>query len=209
MTKVALKCNTGIPYPPVPESHATWVYHCRQSRCRRLSGIYRLNPKGLRTDELGPHQRILVVDDADALRRLMQIILGDEGYAVITTAVQEDAVVLLREVAFDLVITDSFRPTPQRRIPQYRRGACGRRGHTGGAVLGTPNGARACTGCGIPRPHRQALRYRCTGAAGAGAPDQLTRHQLLPKSPLASAASAVISSATSEKNNQQNNHEDE
>ncbi|HTE85807.1 MAG TPA: response regulator [Dehalococcoidia bacterium] len=70
--------------------------------------IYRLNPKGVRTDELGPHQRILVVDDADALRRLMQIILEDEGYAVITTAVQEDAVVLLREVAFDLVITDSF-----------------------------------------------------------------------------------------------------
>ena len=75
-------------------------------------GVYRLNPKGVRTDELDPHQRILVVDDADALRRLMQIILEDEGYVVIATAVQADAVALLREVAFDLVITDSFSSHP-------------------------------------------------------------------------------------------------
>ena len=74
--------------------------------------IYRLNPKGVRTEELDPHQRILVVDDADALRRLMQIILEDEGYVVTATAVQADAIALLREVAFDLVITDSFSKHP-------------------------------------------------------------------------------------------------
>jgi CheY-like chemotaxis protein len=76
--------------------------------------IYRLNPKGVRTEELDPHQRILVVDDADALRRLMQIILEDEGYVVTATAVQADAIALLREVAFDLVITDSFSKHPSR-----------------------------------------------------------------------------------------------
>jgi hypothetical protein len=33
--------------------------------------VYRLNPKGTRSEALDPHQRILLVDDADALRRLM------------------------------------------------------------------------------------------------------------------------------------------
>jgi two-component system response regulator VicR len=74
--------------------------------------IYRLNPKGVRTDALDPHRRILVVDDADALRRLMQVILEAEGYIVIATAVQADAVTLLQEVTFDLVITDSFSAAP-------------------------------------------------------------------------------------------------
>jgi CheY-like chemotaxis protein len=74
--------------------------------------VYQLNPKGIRTDALDPQQRILVVDDADALRRLMQVIFEDEGYVVIATAVQADAVTLLEHVAFDLVITDSFSTVP-------------------------------------------------------------------------------------------------
>jgi CheY-like chemotaxis protein len=74
--------------------------------------VYRLNPKGERTEGLHPHERILLVDDADALRALMTVILEGEGYVVIATAFQADAVTLLREVAFDLVITDSFSPVP-------------------------------------------------------------------------------------------------
>jgi CheY-like chemotaxis protein len=74
--------------------------------------VYHLNPKGVRTDALDPHRRILVVDDADALRRLMQVILEAEGYVVIATAVQANAVALLPEVTFDLVITDSFSSAP-------------------------------------------------------------------------------------------------
>jgi CheY-like chemotaxis protein len=76
-------------------------------------GVYRLNPKGERTEGLHPHGRILLVDDADALRRLLTLILEDEGYVVIATALQADALTLLREVDFDLVITDSFSPRPQ------------------------------------------------------------------------------------------------
>jgi len=72
--------------------------------------VYRLNPKGERTEGLNPHERILLVDDADALRALMTVILEGDGYVVIATALQADAVTLLREVAFDLVITDSFSP---------------------------------------------------------------------------------------------------
>ncbi|HTE85710.1 MAG TPA: response regulator [Dehalococcoidia bacterium] len=74
--------------------------------------VYRLNPKGTRTESPDPHQRILVVDDADALRNLMQLILEGAGYTVIVTAVEIDAVTLLNEVAFDLVITDSFSKRP-------------------------------------------------------------------------------------------------
>jgi CheY-like chemotaxis protein len=74
--------------------------------------VYRLNPKGVRTESPPPQQRILVVDDADALRRLMRIVLEDEGYTIIAVAIQADAVSLLKEVAFDLVITDSFETRP-------------------------------------------------------------------------------------------------
>jgi len=75
-------------------------------------GAYRLNPKGTRTESTNPHQRTLVVDDADALRNLMQVILESAGYTVVVTAVETDAVTLLQEVAFDLVISDSFSRQP-------------------------------------------------------------------------------------------------
>ena len=70
--------------------------------------VYRLNPKGVRTEASPTRKRLLVVDDADALRRLMLIFLEDEGYAVIAVALPADAAALLREVEFDLVLTDSF-----------------------------------------------------------------------------------------------------
>ena len=42
----------------------------------------------------------------------MQFILEGSGYTVIATAVETDAVRLLQEVAFDLVVTDSFSRQP-------------------------------------------------------------------------------------------------
>jgi CheY-like chemotaxis protein len=74
--------------------------------------VYQLNPKGVRTVLQPAQQRILVVDDTVALSRLMRVDLEDEGYTIIATAVQADAVSLLQEVSFDLVITDSFSSDP-------------------------------------------------------------------------------------------------
>jgi CheY-like chemotaxis protein len=74
--------------------------------------VYRLNPKGVRSEPAEPHERILLVDDASALRRVMTLVLEEEGYAVIATAVQGNAVAMLQEIAFDLVITDSFSNAP-------------------------------------------------------------------------------------------------
>jgi DNA-binding response OmpR family regulator len=56
---------------------------------------------------------VLVVEDAEGLRHLMRAVLEDEGYTIIAVAIQADAVSLLKEVSFDLVITDSFTNSPR------------------------------------------------------------------------------------------------
>lgn len=71
-------------------------------------GVYRLNPKGERTDQFDPHQRILVIEDDLAIQDLTVLVLEEAGYAVIATRTPADATTLLREVAFDLVLTDGF-----------------------------------------------------------------------------------------------------
>jgi DNA-binding NtrC family response regulator len=43
---------------------------------------------------------------------MLTMVLEDEGYDLILTRVPADAASLMREVAFDLVITDSLSPTP-------------------------------------------------------------------------------------------------
>jgi CheY-like chemotaxis protein len=73
--------------------------------------IYHLKPKAARPDELDPSQRILLVESDVDLEKLVTSILEDEGYATITAAAPADAVTLLSEVAFDLVMTDSFSKT--------------------------------------------------------------------------------------------------
>jgi DNA-binding NtrC family response regulator len=50
--------------------------------------------------------RILVVEDRDSLRRMMELALGQEGYEVATAADGSSALGLLAERAFDLVLTD-------------------------------------------------------------------------------------------------------
>jgi CheY-like chemotaxis protein len=74
--------------------------------------VYQLNPKGVRTEVAAPHRRILLIEDDAAVQELLTMVLEEEGYALILTRVPADAESLLREVAFDLVITDSLSPTP-------------------------------------------------------------------------------------------------
>jgi len=73
--------------------------------------VFKLQPRGIRL-ELDPHQRILTVNDQTALRDFMALRLEDMGYVVIATALPADAVTLLEQVSFDLVVTDSFSPLP-------------------------------------------------------------------------------------------------
>lgn len=52
--------------------------------------------------------RILIVDDTEAIRRLLTVLLEDDGYVVTTASVRAEAELLLSESNFDLVITDAF-----------------------------------------------------------------------------------------------------
>ena len=70
--------------------------------------VYRLNPKGVRTELPPPQRRILLIEDDVAVQELMQLLLEEEGYAVIVSRTPADASALLEAVAFDLVITDGF-----------------------------------------------------------------------------------------------------
>jgi CheY-like chemotaxis protein len=74
--------------------------------------LYRLNPKDVRTEAGAPHRRILLIEDDTAVQEMLTMILEDQGYDLILTRVPADAASLLREVAFDLVITDAFSNTP-------------------------------------------------------------------------------------------------
>jgi DNA-binding NtrC family response regulator len=53
-----------------------------------------------------PGARLLVVEDRDPLRRMMEHALTGEGYQVVAVATGEDGIERLRGEAFDLVLTD-------------------------------------------------------------------------------------------------------
>jgi CheY-like chemotaxis protein len=72
--------------------------------------VYRLNPKGVRTQPPPPQQRILLIEDDLAVQDLMVTVLEDDGYALVIAETTADGVSLLNEVAFDLVLTDGFAP---------------------------------------------------------------------------------------------------
>src|SRR6478752_4637688 len=73
--------------------------------------VYHLKPKAARLDELDPNQRILMVESDVELGELVSLILEDEGYAIIAAHAPTDAVALLSQVMFDLVLTDGFSKT--------------------------------------------------------------------------------------------------
>lgn len=58
--------------------------------------------------------RILVVEDDEALRELIETFCDEEGHAVDAVSSLEEAVGRLRDTSFDLVLRDSFSPTPER-----------------------------------------------------------------------------------------------
>lgn len=61
-------------------------------------------------DEVGQPVRILVIDDDEVIRELMARTLSDSGYRVHVAASAEDALELLRENAYDLVLSDVSLP---------------------------------------------------------------------------------------------------
>ena len=54
--------------------------------------------------------RILLVEDSDELRDLMQLILETEGYAVSTATTAEEGLDLLQREPYDLVVSDYALP---------------------------------------------------------------------------------------------------
>ncbi|HRK35194.1 MAG TPA: sigma-54 dependent transcriptional regulator [Candidatus Hydrogenedentes bacterium] len=50
--------------------------------------------------------RVLVIDDEASMRELLEIVLGKDGYAVVTLSNITDAISLLSKEAFDVVLTD-------------------------------------------------------------------------------------------------------
>ena len=54
--------------------------------------------------------RILVVDDEDAIRRTLDLLLQKRGYAVVTAASGEAAVAAIEQQRFDLLLLDLMMP---------------------------------------------------------------------------------------------------
>lgn len=76
------------------------------------AAVYHLNAKGVRTEAGAPQERVLLIEDDLVIADLMTLILEAESHAtVIVSRTPADATTLLREVAFDLVITDGFSRT--------------------------------------------------------------------------------------------------
>ena len=73
-------------------------------------------------------KRIMTVDDAATIRKLVSMTLTDEGYEVRQAADGEEALQLLQEKRFDIVITDINMPKLNgielvrrlRALPDYR-----------------------------------------------------------------------------------------
>lgn len=57
-----------------------------------------------------PHQTILIVDDEFVMIEVLEMLLTDEGYRVLTAADGEEALALMKVERPDLVITDYMMP---------------------------------------------------------------------------------------------------
>src|SRR5688572_590427 len=58
----------------------------------------------------GPRQVVLVVDDEELVRNFMRRVLAGAGYGVVSASNGQDAMVILKSSAVDLVITDIRMP---------------------------------------------------------------------------------------------------
>ena len=52
------------------------------------------------------HQRLLIVDDESSMRELLEIVLAKDGYDIVTRSNVQDAIALLSNEAFDVILTD-------------------------------------------------------------------------------------------------------
>lgn len=59
---------------------------------------------------MAPAPRILIVEDNAGVRRFFERILAEDGYSVDAVATGRHALLLLREMSFDLVIVDMSLP---------------------------------------------------------------------------------------------------
>jgi diguanylate cyclase (GGDEF)-like protein len=74
----------------------------------RLNATHKFDPED---NSRAKHPvRVLIVDDEPMIRQLLTDVLGDEGYQVETVSSGEEAVLKLRNVHFDYVITDLMMP---------------------------------------------------------------------------------------------------
>ena len=55
-------------------------------------------------------EKILILDDEEGTRRGLSLILEDEGYITITAGCGDDALAIMEEQAFDIIITDLILP---------------------------------------------------------------------------------------------------
>src|SRR5581483_9802588 len=58
-------------------------------------------------------QSILVVEDSSSITLVLQLMLEGEGYRVLTATGVDEGISVLRSTPVDLILTDSFSPTPQ------------------------------------------------------------------------------------------------
>ena len=58
----------------------------------------------------GGSERILIVDDQDAVIAILSKILEELGYTVLSASTTEDALRIARESEFDLLVTDVVMP---------------------------------------------------------------------------------------------------
>jgi two-component system response regulator MtrA len=70
--------------------------------------VYQLAPRSAHSATPAPQQRILLVEDSATIGNVVTVDLQAEGYAVITSTSLAAATELLREIAFDLVLSDGF-----------------------------------------------------------------------------------------------------
>jgi len=72
---------------------------------------------------------ILIVEDESKMRRLLELNLGEDGFATFSAGDAETGLKMLRENAIDLVVTDLKLPGMDGRIPAGGQAAeCGAAG---------------------------------------------------------------------------------
>ena len=76
------------------------------------TAVYQLKPKAEQSSVSDLPEHILLIEDDVMINELVVTVLEEEGYAVVVCLTPLDAMALLHQVSFDLVITDGFSRVP-------------------------------------------------------------------------------------------------